>query len=101
MALFFGTLFGHDLHVLTGSYALDALDEGKEQERFIRHLRRCQSCTAEARGLREVATQLAFAASAEPPAGLREQVLAAAAVTRQLPPVLNRERRRWLRGWLS
>lgn len=102
MALFFGTLFGHDLHVLTGPYALDALDEGREKERFIRHLRRCQSCTAEARGLREVATQLAFAASAEPPPGLRERMLAAVAVTRQLPPVVTgHARQRRLRRWLS
>jgi hypothetical protein len=102
MALFGITLFGHDLHALTGAYALDALDEGREKERFIRHLHRCQSCTAETRGLREVATQLAFAASAEPPAGLRERVLAVAAVTRQLPPVVaGKVRRRWLRGWLS
>ncbi len=102
MPLFGMTLFGHDLHVLTGPYALDALDEGREKERFIRHLRRCQSCMAEARGLREVATQLAFAASAEPPAGLRDRVLAAVAVTRQLPPVVSgHARKRRLRGWLS
>ena len=101
MAGLFGTLLGPDLHALTGAYALDALDEGRERERYLRHLRRCQACTAEARGLREVATQLAFAASAEPPAGLRERVLAAVEVTRQLPPAVNRERRRWLRGWLS
>ncbi len=102
MALFGITLFGHDQHALTGAYALDALDEGRERERFIRHLRRCQSCTAEARGLREVATQLAFAASAEPPVALRERVLAAVAVTRQLPPaVAGRARGRRLRGWLS
>lgn len=95
-------LFGQDPHALTGAYALDSLDEGREKERYLRHLHRCQACTAEARGLREVATQLAFAASAEPPAGLRGRVLAAVAVTRQLPPVLSGpDRRRRLRGWLS
>ena len=67
-------LFTHDLHVLTGVYALDALD-GRELDRYERHLRRCQSCLSEVRGLREVATSLAVAASAEPPAGLRERVL--------------------------
>jgi anti-sigma factor RsiW len=96
-------IFAHDLHVLTGAYALDALDV-KEQERFARHLRRCQSCTQEVRGLREVATSLSFAVSAEPPAGLRERVLRLASQTRQLPPELTRHaRRRWWspRGWFS
>jgi anti-sigma-K factor RskA len=94
-------IFAHDLHVLTGAYALDAL-EAKEQERFARHLRRCQSCTQEVRGLREVATSLAFAVSAEPPAELRERVLVLASQTRQLPPELTRHaRRRWSAGWLS
>jgi anti-sigma-K factor RskA len=99
-------IFTHDLHVLTGAYALDALD-AKEQERFARHLRRCQSCTQEVRGLREVATSLAFAVSAEPPAELREQVLRLASQTRQLPPELTRHARRrwsplgWLSGWLT
>ena len=95
-------LFTHDLHVLTGVYALDALD-GRELDRYERHLRRCQSCLSEVRGLREVATSLAVAASAEPPAGLRERVLLLASQTRQLPPELTRHaRRRWsVRGWLS
>jgi len=95
-------LFTHDLHVLTGAYALDALD-GSEQQRFERHLLRCPACTSEVRGLREVATSLAFAASAETPAGLRERVLLLASQARQLPPELTRHaRRRWsLRAWLS
>jgi Anti-sigma-K factor rskA len=76
----------HDLHSLSGAYALDALEEGVEQDRFTRHVSRCQSCASEVRGFREVATALAFAASAEPPPDLRDQVLAAAARTRQLPP---------------
>ena len=96
------TLFSHDLHGLTGAYALDALD-GSEHERFVRHLRRCQSCLTEVRGMREVATSLAFAASAQTPAGLRERVLLLASQTRQLPPELNRHARRWwsVRAWLS
>jgi anti-sigma factor RsiW len=96
------TMFTHDLHELTGAYALDALD-GSEYERFVRHLRRCQACLTEVRGMREVATSLAVAASAETPAGLRERVLLLASQTRQLPPELTRHaRRRWsLRGWLS
>jgi anti-sigma-K factor RskA len=76
----------HDLHSLSGAYALDALEPGAERDRFTRHLSRCQSCASEVRGFREVATALAFATAAEPPAGLRDRVLAAAARTRQLPP---------------
>jgi len=80
----------HDLHILAGAYALDALPDAAEQERFARHLRRCAACAAEVRGLREVSTALAFAAAEEPPPGLREHVLAMAERTRQLPPELSR-----------
>jgi hypothetical protein len=76
----------HDMHSLSGAYALDALEGGSERDRFVRHMSRCQSCTSEVRGFREVATALAFAAAAEPPPELRDRVLAAAARTRQLPP---------------
>ena len=79
----------HDLHSLSGAYALDALEEGAEQDRFARHLGRCQSCESEVRGFREVATAMAFAAAAEPPAELRGRVLAAAARTRQVPPEVS------------
>src|SRR6266702_1095075 len=79
-------LLWHDLHSLSGAYALDALEPGAERDRFTRHLSRCQSCAAEVKGFREVATAMAFAAAAEPPAELRGRVLAAAARTRQLPP---------------
>ena len=79
-------LFRHDLHALSGAYALDALDQGAESERFARHLNRCPSCAGEVREFREVATALAFAATTDPPPELRDRVLAAAALTRQLPP---------------
>jgi anti-sigma-K factor RskA len=84
----------HDLHILAGAYALDALQDAAEQERFARHLRRCAACTAEVRGLREVSTALAFAAGEDPPAGLRERVLTMAERTRQLPPELSRRHAR-------
>jgi len=79
----------HDLHSLSGAYALDAIEAGPERDRFTRHLSRCQSCASEVRGFREVGTALAFAAAAEPPAELRMRVLAAAARTRQLPPEVS------------
>jgi anti-sigma-K factor RskA len=75
-----------DLHALAGVYALDALDDA-ERDRFERHLRRCQACQDEVRGFAATATALGMAAAARPPAALRERVLAATAVTRQLAPV--------------
>ncbi len=78
----------HDLHILTGVYALDALED-TERERFEHHLQRCQSCSHEVRGLHETATGLALAAARVPPPQLRERVLTIAARTRQNPPVTD------------
>ena len=74
-----------NLHSLTGPYALDALDSGAEQDRFERHLNRCQNCTAEVRGFRETATRLGMAAAQTPPPEMRDRVMAAVARTRQVP----------------
>jgi anti-sigma-K factor RskA len=74
-----------DLHGLSGVYALDALT-GLELDQFEHHLHRCPPCENEVRGFRETATQLAQAVAASPPIALRERVLAAASVTRQLSP---------------
>jgi anti-sigma-K factor RskA len=74
-----------DLHGLSGVYALDALT-GLELDQFEHHLHRCPPCENEVRGFRETATRLAQAVAANPPAALRERVLAAASVTRQLSP---------------
>ena len=82
-------LLRHDLHALSGAYALDAIEAGPERDRFTRHLSRCQSCASEVHGFREVGTALAFAAAADPPAELRMRVLADAARTRQLPPEVS------------
>ena len=76
-------------HTLAGAYALDAI-AGPDRARFERHLARCQACAAELRGLREATARLAGAAAADPPAGLVERAVAAAARTRQLPPVSGR-----------
>lgn len=75
----------HELHLLTGSYALDALTDDERAE-FEKHLDRCPSCAEEVRGLRETAARLAMATAVTPPPGMRQEVLAAAALTRQLPP---------------
>jgi anti-sigma-K factor RskA len=92
-------LLRHDLHTLTGVYALDAID-GAERERFEHHLHRCQPCDHEVRGLQETATRLAVAAARVPPPDLKVAVLTAAARTRQHPPLsdvrsLPEPRTRW------
>jgi anti-sigma-K factor RskA len=76
---------GHELHLLTGAYAADALT-GAELAEFEKHLARCPACTEEVRGLRETTARLGMATAIAPPSGMRQQVLAAAARTRQLPP---------------
>jgi anti-sigma-K factor RskA len=89
-----------EMHVLTGSYALDALVP-QETDAFERHLQHCGPCEAEVRGLRETAARLALAKARRPPARLQQRVLAAAYRTRQLPPLPSphpaQVRRRWPR----
>ena len=74
-----------DLHVLSGSYVLDALSE-PERDSFERHLQHCPLCEDEVRGLRETAARLGLATRLGPPPQLRPRVLAAAYRTRQVPP---------------
>jgi anti-sigma factor RsiW len=75
-----------DLHVLTGSYVLDAISD-IEREEFERHLQHCPACEAEVRGMRETAARLALACAVTPPPRMEQQVLAATYRTRQLPPL--------------
>lgn len=79
------TVQGHDLHLLTGAYAADAVT-GAELAEFERHLERCASCAEEVRGLRETTARLGMATAIAPPPWMRDQVLAAVSRTRQLPP---------------
>ena len=79
----------HELHLLTGAYAVDALTSA-ERDEFERHLQGCASCAEEVRELQETAARLGLTAAIEPPPQLRQQVLAAASRTRQLPPVSGR-----------
>jgi anti-sigma-K factor RskA len=74
-----------EAHLLTGGYALDAL-EPAEHRAFERHLVRCGPCVTEVRGLRETAARLAYAAAVPPPFAMRERVMAASYQVRQLPP---------------
>jgi hypothetical protein len=94
---------------------MDALDR-RNRSRFERHLACCQECTAEVGGLREATARLAAAAAAQPPAALKQRLLAQTARTRQLPPLAGevtgghgREQRgpagvprsRWASRWRS
>jgi anti-sigma-K factor RskA len=90
-----------DPHTLAGAYVLDAIDDPAEHSRFARHLRRCQSCAAEVRGLREVATALAMAATRPVPAAMHGRVLTAVRQTRQVPPDVRQRAQRQSRpsGW--
>jgi len=81
-------------HTLAGAYSLDALT-GADRARFERHLTRCQQCAEEISGLWEATARLAAAAATEPPAGLTERALVAAARTRQLPPLTSGISRPW------
>ncbi len=86
-------LFSRRVHELSGAYALDALDDA-ERERFERHLQRCPACADDVRRMTSTATAMAMAVAAEPPPGLKERVLAAAAATPQLPPLPTAAARR-------
>ncbi|HEX2824348.1 MAG TPA: anti-sigma factor [Streptosporangiaceae bacterium] len=75
-------------HTLAGAYAMDAISE-PDRVRFERHLARCQECAQEIASLREATARLAVVTAETPPPGLKERVLAAAATTRQRPPVTS------------
>lgn len=74
-----------DVHALTGAYVLDAVND-IERASFERHLAECGACAQEVHELRETATRLGQAATAEPPAYLKGQVMSAIRTVRQLPP---------------
>jgi len=71
-------------HALVGAYALDAI-AGKDLIRFERHLTSCARCAGRLRALREAAACLGAGPVFEPPPGLAERAIAAAARTPQLP----------------
>lgn len=75
------------VHALSGAYAVDALDEA-ERVRFEEHLRTCPECQAEVASLRETAAALGTD-DVEPPAGLRDEILAGIENIRPLPPLLS------------
>jgi anti-sigma factor RsiW len=74
-----------DVHVLTGVFVTDALDEG-ERHHFSDHLHDCPSCAQEVRELRETAALLGIAAGCGLPSRMRTELLRAVEETRQVPP---------------
>jgi anti-sigma-K factor RskA len=87
-----------EAHTLGGAYVMDALSP-QDRARFERHLGTCQECAEEIAGLREATARLAVATAASPPPGLKNRVLAAAAMTRQHPPATAGERHPARRRW--
>lgn len=91
----------NDMHMLTGAYALDALDD-LERARFEAHLDECADCRVEVAEFRATAAMLADAAEVAPPAELRDSVLAAVSQVRPLAPLsdeapqVHSRARRWL-----
>jgi anti-sigma-K factor RskA len=98
-----------DIHALSGAYAVDALDDD-ERAMFERHLADCETCRAEVASLQEAAALLGGTTPTEPPAELRDKVLAGIATVRPLPPEVDRRatvtdlaprRRRRTAAWLA
>lgn len=79
----------HDVHLLAGVYALDALDE-RERADFEIHLAGCESCRAEVAGFTSTSAPLAQSQAAAPTPSLKTRVLAEVSQTRQLSPLVDR-----------
>jgi anti-sigma-K factor RskA len=80
----------YEIHALSGAYAVDALD-ADEKAMFEEHLAGCPTCQAEVAGLREATASLAQSAETQPPAALRDRVLAGIGTVRPLPPEVASE----------
>jgi anti-sigma-K factor RskA len=84
-----------EIHDLAAAYALDALDP-EDRWTYERHLDTCERCREDVAALRETAGELAYAAQGpEPPAELRDRILAAARSEPRTATVVPM-RRRWL-----
>lgn len=76
-----------DDHLMTGVFALDAVQDDRERRTVELHLLTCAHCREEARSLRETAALLAADAALAPPASLHARVFAQIARTPQEPPL--------------
>lgn len=77
-----------DIHHLSGAYAADALTDD-ERTHFETHLAECEACRLEVESLQEAAGRLADLTAVQPPAALRDRVLADIATVRPLPPPVD------------
>jgi hypothetical protein len=77
-----------EVHTLIGAWALDAVD-ADERRQVEQHLTECASCAQEAGELREAVWRLSDVTLTEPPAALRERVLAEVRRTRQEAPLVT------------
>lgn len=76
-----------DIHALAGAYVLNAVDD-IERAAFARHLAECEACAVEVGELSETAVRLSDLPWQQPPARLREAVLAEISQTRQVGPAV-------------
>lgn len=90
----------HEIHALSGAYAVDALDE-VERVRFEEHLAVCAECRAEVAGLQEAAAMLSVTSEVAPPASLRDKILTDIQGVRPLPPAVARLESRRPRRWAA
>lgn len=75
----------HEIHALSGAYVVDALDPA-ERAQFEAHLASCSTCQTEVASLSEAGAVLGSSVEAEPPAIVRDRLLAEIAAVRPLPP---------------
>ncbi len=74
-----------DVHMLTGAYALDAL-EGRERTAVEAHCAGCPTCFRECEEFRATAARLGMASTTVPPAALKRRVLDIVRATPRPPP---------------
>jgi anti-sigma-K factor RskA len=88
----------HEIHALSGAYAVDALDD-LERARFEEHLAACAECRAEVASLQSATLLLSELSETAPPAELRAKILDDIKTVRPLPPVVARIEARRPRRW--
>jgi anti-sigma-K factor RskA len=99
-----------DQHSLAAAFVLNALDP-EEAAEFQAHLAQCETCALDVQEMRETTAALATAVAEQPPATMRDRVLAKAAITPQIErPGLpdgvvdlgeQRRRRKGVNRWLA
>jgi anti-sigma-K factor RskA len=79
-----------DVHMLSGAYAIDAVEDAAERHRFEDHLDECEACRVEVRSLREAVVVLGDTIAVPPPRSLRHRVMAQVTATPQAPRLAPR-----------